>query len=539
MKINEMIHINQIGYRPQDKKVFIVNGKDGAFEVVDVVNNEVVFAGQVSGPVSDPSSGDEVYYGDFSSVTKAGEYYISMPGFGRSYSFAVKEHVYKDVKNGLLKAFYFQRCGTALEEKHAGPWKHGACHTKEGIIYGQEDKRLDGTGGWHDAGDYGRYVVPAAKALADLLLAYEFFPDAFAEEINIPESGNGVPDILNECRYELEWLFKMQDQESGGVYHKLTTKHFCGMVMPEEDAADLYFLPISSTATGTFAAVMAMAARIYKPFDGGFAARCLSAAEKAWGWLRRNPDFIGYQNPPDVWTGGYGDRTDRDERFWAAAELYRTTGEEQYHESFKESYGENFDKYELGWAPVGGYGTIAYLFTPEERTDGEIRRELLSGFLKRAEELVVRSQEDGYGISLGYNEYRWGSNMNVCNNAMHLILAHMLRPNDEYIQAAQAHLHYILGRNALDQCYVTGFGSKPVMAPHHRPSEADGIVDPVPGLLSGGPNSGLQDRDARRHLQGQPPSRCFIDVMGSFSTNEITIYWNSPAVFVAGYFDQA
>jgi len=539
MKFNDLIHVNQIGYRPLDRKIFIAKGKGGPFRVIDAESGCTVYEGHASKTVPDSSSGDEVCRGDFSSVVNPGIYCIEMSEIGKSCHFCIKENVYTDVKKALLKCFYYQRCGVALDEEYAGTWKHDICHAKDGIVYGHEDKRMDGTGGWHDAGDYGRYVVPAAKALADLMLAFDFFPDAFSEKLNIPESGIYLPDILNECRYELEWLFKMQDRENGGVYHKLTTKNFCGMVMPEKDTENLYFLPVSSTATGAFAAIMAMAARVYKPFDEEFSSRCLAAALKSWEWLLKNPDIISFHNPPDVKTGEYGDENDRDERYWAAAELFRTTGDERYHEYFMRiCKKENFGRYELGWADVGGYGTIAYLFTDAKKANATLRQELLDGFFDKAENLLNLSNKDGYGISLTHDQYIWGSNMVLLNNAMHLIIAHMLNPNNKYILAAQDHLHYIFGRNALNQCYVTGFGSKPVTAPHHRPSEADGIEQPVPGMLAGGPNSYLQDKYALEYLQGQPPARCFIDAVGSYSTNEIAIYWNSPAVFVTGYFDK-
>jgi endoglucanase len=368
--VNENIHVNQIGYRPHDKKEVIINGKDGEFSVIDEESGEIVFSGKAVGGASDEASGDTVYYGDFTSVIEPGTYYILMPDFGRSYSFKVDNHVYKEAKNSLLKALYFQRCGIALEEKHAGQWNHAACHLQKGKVYGNDSITLDGSGGWHDAGDYGKYSVAGVYAVAYLLFAYQFFPDAFKEELNIPESGNGIPDILNEARFQLDWLLKMQDKNSGGVYHKLTSKRFPDelkvdekIIMPEDDTLDLYFFPISSSATGDFAAVMALASRIYRRFDEKFSGKCLQAAEKAWEWLSNNLELVGFSNPPGVITGRYGDDNDKDERYWAAAELYSTTGKQAYHEYFIAAFKNDDVEEGLMWRHVGGFGNIAYLFT--------------------------------------------------------------------------------------------------------------------------------------------------------------------------------
>jgi endoglucanase len=542
--LNENIHINQIGYRTKDKKVAIINGRDSEFSIIDEESGTEVLSGRTEGGAYDEASGDTVYYADFSSIQGPGTYYLRIRDFGRSYSFKVGDNIYGDIKRSLLKAFYYQRCGIELEEKHAGLWRHAACHLNNGHVYGHKGKMLDGTGGWHDAGDYGKYTVPGAYAAAYLLLAYEFFPDAFKEEINIPESGNGIPDILNESRFELDWLLKMQDESTGGVYHKLTSLVFPddlirdrGITMPEGDTLDLYFFPVSSAATADFAAVMALASRIYSKFDGEFSAKCLQAAEKAWRWLSGNKEPVKFSNPPGVTTGRYGDDNDSDERYWAAAELYRTTGKKEYHEYFIASFEREHIDIGFMWRHVGGMGKIAYLFTDIDKVNKTIYEEIKSEFTDMADTLADMSIKDGYRLSLPPEAYIWGSNIIVSNVAFYLIIAGMINLDDRYVQAIQDHLHYLLGRNALNQCYITGAGSKPIRNPHHRPSEGDGIEEPVPGLVSGGPNVSLQDEYARSRVKGNPPARCFVDHALSFATNEITIYWNAPAVFVAGYFD--
>lgn len=532
------IHVNQIGYRPLDKKVFVCKGIAEEFAIINKLNNEIVFKGKMDQPMYDEATGETVEQGDFTELTSSGEYYISVEGLGNSYCFAITDNVYENIKDGLLKALYFQRCGMELEKEYADKWSHGICHKRDAILYEAPDTKVEISGGWHDAGDYGRYVVAAAKAVADLLLAYEFFPAAFNNNINIPESGNHLPDILNEAKYELEWLFKMQNKETGGVYHKAATQFFPGMIMPEEDAAPIVIYPVSSTATADFAAVLALASRLYEDKEKEFAERCLAASQKAWSWLVNNPEAKLFKNPPNMDSGEYGDKTDLDERYWAAAELYRKTAKAEYHDYFKRGLSNLKDTNSFGWSAVGGYGTVAYLFTESSKVDVRIYELLKSRFIDRANTFVSISQKDGYKVTSLPHKYSWGSNMGLLNNAMHLIIANNLEPKEAYVETAIHQWNYIFGVNALSQCYVTGYGSKPIVHPHHRPSEGDGIDEPVPGLVSGGPCSGLLDAAAKKNCCGMPPAKCFIDNAESYSTNEITIYWNSPAVFVAGFLNR-
>lgn len=533
------ISVNQIGYLLQGEKLAAFTGPEHDFKVVDMDSGTVVFEGKTSPAKYDEVSGVSVHTGDFSEVRTGGRYRIEQGDGTTSVSFMISEKPYHDLQQGLLKAFYYYRCGEDLTEEYAGDWKHLACHTSEGIVYGQPEHRRDCSGGWHDAGDYGKYSGPGAKAIADMLLAYELYPSAFANAIPIPESNGTTPDVLLECKVELDWLFKMQDSQTGGVYHKLTTLSFPDLdIMPEDDTADLYFSPISATATGDFAGVMAMAARVYEPFDSAYAKKCLEAAVMAWGWLVQHPDVPGFTNPPEISTGEYGDSNDKDERYWAAAELYRTTGKEEYHQAFLELAQLDFPKYSLGWGDMGCYGTLAYLLNGEDHADSDVYNSLKEGLLAEAERLAEQSRADGYKISLTEEDYIWGSNMLVMNNAMLLLAAEHISGESAFADCALDHLHYLMGRNVLDISYVTGFGEHAVMNPHHRPSVGDQVADPVPGLVSGGPDRGLHDEYVVEHLQGKPAAQCFVDHELSYSTNEVTIYWNSPAVFVTARFNQ-
>lgn len=550
----EQIFINQIGYRLFAKKVAFCSRHINQFQVfrfneaADERTAQLVFTGKAKlGTKSDPTSGDSVYELDFSEVKTPGIYFldgIDKDGIKiRSYIFRIDTQIYREVKNSILKSFYYQRCGIDLDQEYAAKWNHRGCHKQKAFIY-QTEQKVDVSGGWHDAGDYGRYIEPGAKAVADLLRAFELFPNAYQASINIPESGNKVPDLLNEVRYELQWFLKMQDRNTGGVYAKVTTAYFPGMIMPEEDVDDLIVYPFSTTATADFTAVMAIAARIYQDFDRDFSRTCLMAATKAFKWLIKhsNEQFYSFSGQgPKTGTGGYGDRNDLDERYWAAAELLRTTGDKVYNRYFVELYAKEFDKYEYSWGCVSGYGSFAYLCTNQALVDPVIYQEIYDGFIKQADKLLKLSQENGYAIALAPKDYVWGSNGLLMDRAMHLLTADIIANSSKYAETVAAHFHYLCGCNPLGICYITGFGSKQVMHPHHRPSVADGIKQSVPGMVAGGPNCYLQDKISKQSFDHTvsilSPAKCFVDHQDSYTTNETAIYWNSPAVLSAGYLD--
>ena len=278
----KLVGINQMGYGKDAKKLATVTDRDAkSYEVKSVADDKVVSKGDVSGWDYDPAVGDKCAVIDFSDVKDQGTYKIVLDTGAESYEFPVGDGVYDDIYKASVLMFYDQRCGTELDSAIAGDFAHAACHTGTAIVYGS-DVAKDVTGGWHDAGDYGRYVVPGAKAVQDLLLTYEDSEYAAKDDaIGIPESGNGVPDVLDEVRYELDWMLKMQDETSGGVYHKVTGEVFPEMVAAVEETAQMILSPISNTATGDFAAVMAKASVVYRKYDAAFADSCLAAAQKA------------------------------------------------------------------------------------------------------------------------------------------------------------------------------------------------------------------------------------------------------------------
>lgn len=536
MMNEKYIAINQLGYRPNDAKLAVIQGKQSKYRLVAIDSDEVIWEGESSAEQYDEASGVTVCKLDFSHVTREGRYRI-VGEEGSSWPFSISSHVYEDVQVAVLKAFYYLRCGEELTSEYAGPWAHAACHHSLVHVHGQPELTFDGTGGWHDAGDYGKYIVAAGKAIADLLLAYELYPQTFKRKVPLPESNDVMDDLLHEVKVELDWMLKMQDAATGGVYHKLTTLQFPPLdMMPEDDTADLYAMPISATATASFAASMAMAARAYAAYDEHYAERCLLAAERAWQWLEEHPDVEGFRNPSDVGTGEYGDSQDEDERYWAAAELYRATGNDKYHAAFlRYAKRSSFNKTSLGWADMGGYGTMSYLLCEHKREEA-IVSELKQALSSHADQLADVSSKDGYSISMLPEQYRWGSNMDVMNHAMLMLFAQHVEGHQRYEGVIAAHVHYLLGMNVNGISYISGYGHSAMTHPHHRPSVGDGVDAPVPGMVSGGPNKNLQDEYAAKHLQNRAPAACYADHEDSYATNEVTIYWNSPALFVLSHF---
>ena len=519
------IAVNQIGYLPGSYKSATIRGKalNKTVALVNEDTKETVFEKKIDNSIDDPDTGEKEAIFNFSDITDEGTYHVEA-GDEVSPSFKISKDVYNDAFKASIKMLYYQRCGTDLTKDLAGEFAHPVCHSDMAVLYEDSSKKLDVSGGWHDAGDYGRYSVAAAKTLADLLLAYENYPDVFDDAVGIPESGNGIPDILDEAKYELDWLFKMQ-REDGGVYHKVTCRNFPGEIMPEEETDELVIMPVTTTSTADFAAVMAMASRVYAAIDKDYADKCLEAAKKAAQYIDKTPrDPVGYKNPADISTGEYEDVCDVDERFWAYAELFKTTGDKAYEESLKNELPDN--GYSLGWQGVAGYGGYAYLTA--KGTDADTLTAVKNEANKMAKEIVSNSAKYAYGSSI-VGAYPWGSNLTIANNGSYMFMMKGLI--DTYNKnVADMQLNYLLGNNATGYSFLTGFGTTYADHPHHRPSQAKGVT--VPGMLVGGPNSGLNDAYVQNVLRGAASAKCYADNSQSYSTNEITIYWNSPLIYL-------
>ncbi len=503
------VAVNQVGYKPGDDKIAVVkteNEAEESFIVCNAESNETVFTGKLSEPIFDYGADMNVKKADFSELKEPGTYYLFTEE-GASYSFEIKDNPYDEIYEDTFNMLYKQRCGMATDEKIAGEFAHDECHTGMAIVYGT-NKKKDVTGGWHDAGDYGRYTVPGAVTIADLFMAYEDF-DA---------------DTLDEARYELDFLLKMQDEESGGVYHKVTCLNFPETVDPEEETEQLYLAPVSVTATADFAAIMAKASVIYKDKDKEFSENALAAAEKAWEYLMGQEKLLGFRNPEEIVTGEYPDSNTSDEMYWAATELYLAGAD--VDTAYIKKLGESAKLPEgLGWADIALYAD----YDLAKQDDSELAKMGTAHIVEKADTIVENAKKTGYGLGFG-SGFVWGSNMAIGNEGELLLMAANLTDNDEYDDLAARHLDYLLGTNSLGYCFVTGFGTFSPKNPHHRPSQVKGKA--MSGMLVGGANRNLEDPYAMAVLAEEAPAMCYVDNDQSFSTNEITIYWNSPLIYL-------
>lgn len=538
------IALNQVGFLPgRAKRVAVVltglpaaGGATVAFRVVEAANGKLAAEGKLSAARMDAASGDVVACADFSALKRPGTYRVEVCGI-KSDPFAVGEDVYQHALRLTARAFYGQRCGCKVDL--GGGYRHEACHAK-GAYHATSGRAgaVANSGGWHDAGDYGRYVVNSGITTGTLLWAWEMYPEALRGlRLEIPESRGRLPDFLSEVRWNLEWMLSMQDAD-GGVWHKQTSEGFCGFVMPEQDGLTSYLIgtgaaPYKSTAaTADLASVAAIAARCYREFDAAFADRCLGAARKAWAWAVANPNVV-FRNPPGVTTGEYGDRDVSDELMWASAELFRTTGEAQFEKAFVAGVaGTETGDVKVGapgWNSVGPMAYWTYCFA--EKADARLRERIVAATVEAARARIARSLENGYGNTLPVEEYHWGSNGVAGNDALLLLIAHKFAPGPDPVEAALGNLHYLLGCNCFGVSWVAQLGARPFLHPHHRPSAADGIEAPWPGLLSGGPNAYGGDVVANA-MPKQPPMKMWVDDQRAYSMNEVAINWNAPLVFL-------
>jgi endoglucanase len=371
-----------------------------------------------------------------------------------------------------------------------------------------------------------------------LLWAWELYPSALHSlSLRIPESGGKLPDFLAEVRWNLEWMLSLEDLD-GGVWHKQTSEHFCGMIMPQNDLLTSYVIgtgtaPYKSTgATAGLAAVMAIAARCYAKYDASFAAVCLAAAKRAWNWAVAHPNVL-FANPPAIDTGAYADAHPEGHILWASAELWRTTGDREYEQAFLSAHVASDPSTPIGaptWSNVRSMACWAYALT-QRKSDSATSGRIVAQTRTAAQTLMERQKASGYGTTLDLTDYVWGSNGVVANHSLLLLLAHHFDPNSGVFDAALGNLHYLLGRNCFAVSWVTQIGSRSFVHPHHRPSVADGIPAPWPGLLSGGPNAHPSDKVAGG-MPKLPPMRMWMDDAMAYSVNEVAINWNAPLVFL-------
>lgn len=535
---SDSIRLNQLGYYPRSVKQFVlVDTMANSFFIVNK-DGKKVFENELADNGFWVMSGEKVLMGDFSTFTKAGIYSIVVDDSLQSFPFEIKDGLYEDALNTAVKSYYFQRASMPIVEQFGGLYARAEGHPDSACQFhpssGHESGTLNSPGGWYDAGDYGKYTVNAAFSVGQMLLLLEQFPDVISDgQLNIPESGNGKSDLWDELKYELDWLLTMQDVD-GGVYHKLTAKKFSDFVMPEDYDLQRMIIGKGTAAALDFAAVMAQASRISKNIDPEWSATAQVAAVKAFNWAIKN-DSVPFSNPEDVSTGAYDDTEFTDDFYWAAAELYLTTQNVAYLGYVYQNQQPYVHQLTNSWKYFVRNNGFHSLLENSDMLDTAYTSALKKNHLILADQILALIDANPYKVAL--NVYEWGSNSDILNQAMILCMAHRLTGEKKYLAGAEQITDYIFGKNATGYCFLTGFGDKQVMFPHHRPSGADGIVEPVPGFIAGGPNGDKQDMNAVDYTSVFP-AQSYMDVEASYASNEVCINWNAPAVYVMGYLEQ-
>ncbi|MCX5599349.1 glycoside hydrolase family 9 protein [Streptomyces phaeochromogenes] len=551
------VRTNQYGYAVHGpKKASIVNSstKRVRWRLLDA-SGAAVKTGRTEVQGTDTASGDHVHIADFSSVRKAGTGYTLAVGDASSYPFAIADNPYSPLRKDALDYFYAVRSGTPIEARYAGdayarPAGHLGVAPNKGdtdvpCLPGTCDYSLDVQGGWYDAGDQGKYVVNGALAAWQLMDSYERsrgqgdtagLRDGL---LSIPENDNGVPDVLDESRWETEFLLKMQvpagEPLAGMVHHKIHDLAWTALpTQPEKDSQPRYLHPPSTAATLNLAAAGAQCARVWARYDAAFARTCLTAAKTAWKAALARPDVYA-PSSSSVGGGAYADTDVTDEFSWAATELYATTHDRAYLSWID----TRITSAGFSWRDTGALADLTVVRLPS-RFPAPMVAAARKRVLAVADGFVRDQRAQGYpnpSLPAG-GVYVWGSNSVTANNALVIATAYDITHRDVYRGAVLESLDYLFGRNALNQSFVTGYGTQASHNQHNRiwANQIDPkLPTPPPGSLAGGPDSALQDPVAQQNLVGCAPATCYIDDIYSYSTNEIAINWNSALAWVAGF----
>jgi endoglucanase len=557
--------VDQYGYLPGSSKVaswLSASDAPATWELVDD-SGTVLASGETVPLGPDQESGDSLHAIDFSEFQTPSKDLSLRVGDDHSRPITIAADLYAPLFRDAVRYFYLNRSGVDLVMPFAGNarWTRPAGHVSDSgvpcLADSPCDAELDVSGGWYDAGDYGKYVVNGGLSTWLLLSTYElslirgqasWLSDG---QLQIPESGNGVPDVLDEARFELEFMLKMQVPEgqplAGMVHHKIHDEKWAAMGKAPTPQTEIrrFVHPPSTAASLNLAAAAALASRLYATFDPAFAERCLAAAKLAFDAAQAHPDQRA-TNTSHTGGGSYADEQLDDDFYWAAAELWVTTGSETYAKVV-----QNSPYLKLASAAAGGVpasfdwgttdvpGSMTLLLHAGTLAAGD-EQHLKAQIVEHAERYLMLMGQQGYRFPFakGPEGYPWGSNSFITNNAAVLAFAHHLTGQAKYRAGAEEALHFLLGRNANDMSYISGYGQRSMSHPHHRfwaPSVDETLPPPPPGALAGGPNSRLQDPPMKADKQGCALQKCYLDVLEAYSVNEVAINWNASLAWVVGY----
>ncbi|MEU5318500.1 glycoside hydrolase family 9 protein [Streptomyces sp. NPDC021056] len=557
------VRVNQVGYLPDGPKraTVVTTSTQSLTWQLRNASGTVVSSGSTTPRGADTPSGQSVQVADFSSYQDTGSGYVLTVDGNNSHPFDIRANLYDGLRSDAMEFFYHQRSGIAIDASLVGSaYAHPAGHlgvapnkgdTSVPCQSGVCDYTQDVRGGWYDAGDHGKYVVNGGISAWLVVNSFERAKRAGKDAalgdstLRVPERGNGTPDVLDEARWELDFLMRMQvpvgKPYAGMAFHKIHDANWTGIpTRPEQDAQQRELHRPSTAATLNLAASAAQCARVFRPYDAAYADRCLAAARRAWTAAQANPAMYA---PDSDSTGGgaYGDARATDEFYWAAAELYATTGESAYRDAVTSSSwhtsADAFTSYGFGWADTAALGRLTLATVPNGLPASDLAR-IRSSVTSAADGHLSRMAAQGYAVPIPADGYFWGSNSEVAGNAIVMAVAGELTGNGRYRTGVLETMDYLLGRNAIGQSYVTGYGEKDSRNQHHRfwahQSDAS-LPNPPAGSLAGGPNDDLQDPVAQEKLAGCAPAACYVDDIGSYSTNEVAVNWNAPLAWLAAY----
>ena len=578
---------NQVGYFPDRAKraTMLCSDDEGVdFELIDSSGNSV-YSGTSTPFGSDEDSEDNVHIIDFSDFNDSGTFIIKADNGAESREFPIGDtSVYSSLLYDSLNYFYQNRSGIEIESDYITSGDKNALARAAGHPsdmaeiqqvwgYSGSSGSIDVTGGWYDAGDHGKYVVNGGFSLWLMQNQYETavkfgFDDAYADgTMYLPENSNGYPDILDEARWEMEWMLKMivdSGDYQGMAYHKAHDEKWTALgIAPADDEMKRIVKPPTTAATLNLAACAAQASRLWKDIDSDFAKTCLEAAENAYEAAKKHPDMYA---PLDESIGGgaYGDTDVDDEFYWATCELFLATGDDSYYDDARNSNfflevptvlggGESVDTVgSFDWGNTAALGTFS-LALNDDAVDSGDHDTIVENITSASQHYIELEQNQGYGVpygqsTLSYNDsdkgYIWGSNSFVADNSIVMAYAYLLTGDDTALDGAVGGMDYLMGRNAMDYSYVTGYGTHAIENPHHRfwANQVDASFPKAPcGVMSGGPNSGMQDP----WVQGSgwkkgtiAPQKCYMDNIEAWSVNECTINWNASLAWLTGFIAQ-
>ena len=517
------VKLNTVGFTADAPKRATVATRDAdTFVVRRAGDDRIVLQGMLAPARRTlPSDTDEeVRVAAFDAIREPGRYVIDVDCVGRSAPFDVADDVWDRPFRAAFRGFYLWRCGTAVDATWDGVrFHHDACHLNDAGL-----ERVGGTGarrsvgGWHDAGDYNKYVVNAGFALGILFKTWEQHRAALAPiNFELPESGDATPDFLDELRWETDWFLTMQ-ADDGRVYSKVSAPNFSFWGPPDRDVSPRFFAGWSTAATAHFAAAMAMASRHFRPYDAAYADRCLAAARKSYALLVATPNAV--EADQKAFSTGTYNVDDKTIRLWAAAELWIATGDVSLLRDFeRRAATTHFSEFGPSYGDLQDLAFDTYLSSDSAARDPALVGRLRDEAVARADAIVERADGEAYGRPLGGEKGRfwWGANGQVAASTFALQLADRIRPDPKYRAAELDALAYLFGRNYFARSYVTGLGDRPPTQPHDR----RGREPAWPGYLVGG---------------GWPTGASWRDDWKDYRQNEIALNWNAALIYAIAPF---